>query len=392
MITNDTILVVVGTRPDAIKLLPVYFALVRRGYRVFLCATFQHDTLLQQVLDLFNVTPFVRFDIMKEGQDLFYLTNQVLEKCKNLFFSLKPQLVIVQGDTTTSFCAALAAFYFRIPVAHVEAGLRTYNLYAPFPEEANRKLITALSALHFAPTLANVDALHKEYVDPNTVFCVGNTGIDSLYAMEQQLASGSVKPSAKLEQLIVRIKNNKNKLVLMTVHRREVFGKPIREIFGAIKLFLQQHNDVEIIFPVHPNPEVIGALHESLLSEQERCHAINPLAYHEMVYVLSLCDWVVTDSGGLQEEAASFGKRILVLRQRTERIEGVASGIARVCGIDAENLVVNLKDFYLHADIQHARSTLYGSGKSSEHIVDIITEHMFKKNWLNDKRVVNNCV
>ncbi len=341
-----------------------------------LCATFQHDHLLNQVFTLFNIKPDISLYLMKEGQDLFYLTTALLEQLKTVYLSIKPDYVIVQGDTTTSFCAALAAFYLNIKIAHVEAGLRTGNLQAPFPEEANRKIITALANLNFPPTALSEQALLRENVGEASIYRVGNTGIDALYWVEKQLKTGMLTTTPSLLKLITSCKEKKQKIVLLTAHRRESFGKTLIAIFTGIASFLKKHPDVIIVYPTHPNPQVLAALDSSGLRTAPNIIIVEPVAYHDLVSLLLACDWVITDSGGIQEEAASLGKKTIVLRAVTERTEGIMSGLAKLGGRDAQSVETTMLELYNDQETLMPRSTIYGDGTASTQIAAIITQGM----------------
>ena len=372
---ENPVLVVVGTRPDAIKLIPVYKALKNLGVDVRLCATFQHDHLLRQVFDTFNITPDVCLGVMQKGQDLFYLTTTLLEKLKVVYLDIKPSYVIVQGDTTTSLCAALAAFYLNIKIAHVEAGLRTGDLRAPFPEEANRKIIGTLANYHFPPTTMSRLALLQENIPAESIHCVGNTGIDALYWIEQQLETGAISPSQSLQQLVAQFRQNNQKIVLLTAHRRESFGTTLTAIFNGIATFLQEHHDVVIVYPTHPNPQVLQALDASGIRNLPNSVILEPVAYHDLVFLLRACDWVMTDSGGIQEEAASLGRQSLVLRTVTERNEGVLLGVAKLAGTDAPTIQKNMLELYASENPHIPRSTIYGDGTASVKIASLIAEN-----------------
>lgn len=369
------ILIVVGTRPDAIKLIPVYKTLKEQGMPVVLCATFQHNHLLKQVFDIFNITPDIALNVMQPKQDLFYLTTALLNQLKIVIESINPFYVIVQGDTTSSFCAALAAFYNKIPIAHVEAGLRTGNLYSPFPEEANRKIISTLATLHFAPTDTNKQSLLHENIDPSYIFTVGNTGIDSLLWIEKQLTSHALTPSDFIQSFIKKEETAKRKIILLTVHRRESFGETLINIFSGIAAFLATHDDITIIYPTHPNPEVQKALHTSALASAKNITIIDAVAYHDLVSLLLACHWVMTDSGGIQEEATSLGKPTIILRQNTERQEAIINGIANLGGTDSNSIQNAMFKLYDAKTISLPRSTIYGDGTASKKIAAEIKKY-----------------
>lgn len=374
------IITVVGTRPDAIKLLPVHQALKKVGFQSLLCATFQHDHLLTQVLKLFKVTPDFQLSIMKKGQDLFDITINALTHLKEVYDCVNPDLVIVQGDTTTSMSAALSAFYKKIPVAHVEAGLRTGNRYAPYPEEINRKFITPIASYHFAPTSLAVANLLAEGVDRSTIFLTGNTGIDSLFWADKQCKEDVSLINENLRKKIKTCQQSGQKIVLLTVHRRESFGEGLKNIFQAIKNFLSRFVDVVVMYPVHPNPYVQQAIEESEFNKSHQVILLPPLDYQEIVYLMNASSWIATDSGGIQEEGVSLGKRVIVLRRTTERLEGVWMGGAKLAGTEMSAIEYLMEESYNLKGTQEAsRSSVYGNGYASLYIAEILKMHIQEK-------------
>ncbi len=349
------VLFVIGTRPDAIKLAPV----IREFRGKFLSrvvATTQHRELLKEVIEVFRLQVHVDFNLMKENQDLFYLTSGILSRMRETLEEIKPDIIFVQGDTTTSFIASLAAFYFKIPVAHVEAGLRTHDPYAPYPEEMNRVFVDHLSSLCFAPTPQAKENLLKDGIPEERIHVVGNTGIDAMFWVLE-----NVPPGEEVKELV---KGDK-KIVLLTVHRRENFGEPLREIFRAVREIAEERRDVLFVYPVHPNPNVKRPA-EEMLGNVENILLLTPLSYPDLLYVLKHSSLVLTDSGGIQEEAPYFGVRIGVLREKTERPEGVKAGYARVLGSDRERI----KEWFFELIEKPSLppSSLYGDGKASERI------------------------
>ncbi len=367
------VIIVVGTRPDAIKLIPVYQELLRRRVSTLLCATNQHRELLDQVFTLFKITPDIELNIMKENQHLGYLTATVVQKCFDLFLSAKPQLVIVQGDTTSSFGAALAAYYLNIPVAHVEAGLRTGNIRSPFPEEMNRIFITRLSTLHFAPTPLNVLNLLNEGVPANSVFCVGNTVVDALSSIQQLLKDQQIVVDQGIVTLVDIAKKSHKKLILFTTHRRESFETGIAHILNAISECAQRFQDLFICFPVHPNPKVQALVAQSSISTMANVHCCPPLGYGDLIYLLQSCQFVVTDSGGLQEEALSLGKKVLVLREHTERVEALWTGASKLVGTDTNTIIATIQEWLTHPDTTN-QQFIYGDGTAAQRIVQKIID------------------
>jgi UDP-N-acetylglucosamine 2-epimerase (non-hydrolysing) len=354
------ILFVFGTRPEAIKLAPV----IRRiGDSARIAVTAQHRGMLDQVLQAFSIRPHHDLDLMRPGQSLFESTSRIIAALEPVLETERPDFVVVQGDTTTALCAALAAFYKNIPVAHVEAGLRTGDLRQPFPEEMNRVLVSRLAALHFAPTEAARQNLIREGV--GNIFVTGNTAIDAVLDVSREIESGRFKP--EIPEL-----NPRQKLILVTAHRRESFGAGFESICRALKR-LAARPDVEMIYPVHPNPNVQDPVMRGL--RESRVRLIEPLGYIEFVALMSRAYLILTDSGGIQEEAPSLGKPVLVLREKTERPEAVEAGTARLVGTDEERIVSETKILLDDAAEYARRSRVhnpYGDGHASERIRDIL--------------------
>lgn len=365
------ILVVFGTRPEAIKMAPVVKEL--KKYPDLLdckvAVSAQHREMLDQVLTLFKISPDYDLNIMQAKQDLFDVTSRVLTGFKKVFLTAKPNLVLVHGDTTTTFAASLAAFYLQIPVGHVEAGLRTRKKYAPFPEEINRTLTGVLADLHFAPTPTARDNLLREGVKKEDVFVTGNTVIDALLA--------TIKPDYVFaDELFNRLvySPDKKRILLVTAHRRENWGKPLREIFFALKEISENYPEVEIVFPVHKNP-AIRLEATKILNASPRIHLTEPLSYEPFVNLMAKSYLVLTDSGGLQEEAPSLGKPVLVMRNTTERPEAVAAGTARLVGTEQKNIVAETKALMEDGQKYQAMAEAinpYGDGQAAERIVRFI--------------------
>jgi UDP-N-acetylglucosamine 2-epimerase (non-hydrolysing) len=360
-----------GTRPDAIKMAPVALALKRvEDMEPFIIATAQHRKLLDQVLQLFDLKVEVDFNLMKKDQDLFYITRGLIENMKTVLDKQKLNLLLVQGDTTTSFVAALCAFYKRIPIGHIEAGLRTFDKYQPFPEEINRVFIDDMSDLLFAPTQWSKSNLLKCGVPESKIYVTGNTGIDSL-----EWIINNTEPEKKIERLIP---SNK-KLILFTCHRRESFGKPVENIFEAVRT-IAERKDVFIIYPVHPNPNVKKPA-VKILGGSPNIKLIEPLSYKNMAFLMSKSWLVLTDSGGIQEEAPSFKVPVLVLRNKTERPEGIEAGVARLLGTEKYRIVrevTNLLDDERERKEMMKEKNPYGDGKAGERILEAI-EGFFEK-------------
>ncbi len=359
---------VFGTRPEAIKMAPLVKVLEKdAAIDCRVTVTAQHREMLDQVLQLFNISPVHDLDIMRESQTLFQVTGRVLEGLQEVYTEEKPDLVLVHGDTTTTFVAALAAFYLQIPVGHVEAGLRTGNKYSPFPEEMNRHLAGILADIHFAPTPGARKNLELENIPANNIFVTGNTVIDALLA--------TVEKDYKFDDpLLDTIDFDQSRVLLVTTHRRENLGGRMREIYQALKDIIKQTPDVKIVFPVHKNPAVRRPVQE-VLGGLERVHLIEPLDYRPFVNLMQKSHLVLTDSGGLQEEAPALGKPVLVLRDTTERPEAVDAGTVKLVGAHREK--VREEALRLLNDAQYYNKMAeavnpYGDGKAARRILEYI--------------------
>ncbi|MCZ6514973.1 MAG: UDP-N-acetylglucosamine 2-epimerase (non-hydrolyzing) [Acidobacteria bacterium] len=363
--------VVLGTRPEAIKLAPVIHELERRSedFRLTVCATAQHRHLLDQVTRLFHIPIHHDLDVMRAGQKLEEVTARVLTGISQVFRKDRPDVVIAQGDTTTTFVAGLAAFYQRIPVAHVEAGLRTQDRFAPYPEEINRRLTSHLADFHFAPTPWAQGNLLREGIRPDTIFVTGNTVVESfLEARRRVLAAPPRIP--ELDGFDFDRKDRK--LILVTAHRRENFGAGIEGICRALSRIVSLRKDVEIVFPVHPNPNVRGRVQQAL-GDSPRIHLIEPLDYFPFVWLAGKACLVLTDSGGVQEEVPSLGLPVLVMRDKTERPEGVEAGVCRLVGTAAEVIEREVIAVLEKSDRDPQSSPLpnpFGDGHAAERIVE----------------------
>lgn len=373
------IVLVVGTRAEAIKLIPLHLALQKAGLPVLLCATFQHFDLLEQACQIFKVIPDFNLNIMKKDQDLFYLTQAVLEKTKSVYVQTNPSLVIVHGDTTTTMASALSAFYLKIPIAHIEAGLRTGNMHAPFPEEMNRKVVGQISTYHFAPTAFSTANLLSEGANRKQVFCTGNTIVDALAYIKEKIDTNQLHIDKALQEQVQACKKQNKKIVLLTAHRRESFNGGLSRVFASMKTFARHHPDVVIFFPVHPNPNVIKAVEQAELSCEPNIMLHKPLLYKDLIYLLSHSDWVATDSGGIQEEAVSLGKMVLVLRDITERWEGVWEGTEILVGTDQDLIMKNMEKLYRMKKTNIQPSSVYGDGRACERIVSILKTELDKR-------------
>jgi UDP-N-acetylglucosamine 2-epimerase (non-hydrolysing) len=361
------VLVVFGTRPEAIKLEPLVKELSGRpDFDCRVCVTGQHREMLTQVLDLFEILPNWNLELMRPNQDLAHLTGAALSGISEVLSSWRPDRVIVQGDTTSTFAGAMAAFYHRIPVAHVEAGLRTGNLYAPWPEEANRKMVTHLADRHFAPTAGARENLLREGIPDDQIEVTGNTGVDALMWVAK-LLDRRADLCARMEALLVERAAGR-RLILMTGHRRESFDGGLQRIFSAVAR-IAERPDVAVVFPVHLNPNVRRLIEP--LRQRDRVLLMEPLDYPELVFLLKRCHLVITDSGGIQEEAPSLGKPVLVTRDLTERPEAIAAGSARLVGTDEQRLIDSVGELLDDASAYHRMSCVrnpYGDGHASPRI------------------------
>lgn len=367
------ILVVFGTRPEAIKLFPVVAALkATPGLDVRTCVTAQHRGLLDQVLSIAGLTPDVDLDIMEPGQSLDRLTARLLTALGEVMDTEKPDRVIVQGDTATAMVGALTAYYRKIPVSHVEAGLRSGNIYQPWPEEVNRRIVAPIADQHFAPTETSADALKRENIDPATIHVTGNTVIDALYATQAKLAADPTL-AAGLDDIAARFADKR--IILVTTHRRENFGDGMANIARAIQQ-IADRPDTAILFPVHPNPNVVSVMDE-MLGDRPNVARVDPLDYPHFVRALGLCHIALTDSGGVQEEAPALGKPVLVMRETTERPEGVTAGTAKLIGTDSARIVTEISTLLDDTDAYSAMARAhnpFGDGHASARIAGVIAD------------------
>ncbi|OBY93319.1 UDP-N-acetylglucosamine 2-epimerase [Pseudomonas sp. AU11447] len=363
-----------GTRPEAIKMAPLALALAadpRFDSRV--CVTGQHRQMLDQVLELFELVPDYDLSIMKAGQDLTDVTTAILQGLKPILAAFKPDVVLVHGDTATTFATSLAAYYQQIPVAHVEAGLRTNNLYSPWPEEGNRRLTGTLAAMHFAPTTTSRDNLLREGVLPSTVHVTGNTVIDALLDVVRKLDGGDSALQARFQEQFAFLPEGR-RIVLVTGHRRENFGGGFERICMALAETAKAFPDVEIVYPVHLNPNVREPVNR-LLQGIGNVHLIEPLDYLPFVYLMSRAYLILTDSGGIQEEAPSLGKPVLVMRDTTERPEAVSAGTVKLVGTEVESIAGNLRHLLTDAGAYRAMSFAhnpYGDGQACARILEAL--------------------
>ena len=359
-----TVLVVFGTRPEAIKMCPLVKELKKRpDIRTIVCVTGQHRNMLDQVLRVFSVVPDYDLSIMKEKQDLFDITSAVLLRIKEILREVKPDIVLVHGDTTTTFSAALASFYMHIPVGHVEAGLRTRDIYSPWPEEFNRQAVDIVSSYYFAPTVLAKNNLLAEQHDEKKIWVTGNTAIDALQTtVREDYSHPELQWAAD------------SRLILITAHRRENLGQPMQNMFRAIRRVMDEHPDVKAIYPVHMNP-LVRETARSILGDDDRIHLIEPLDVIDFHNFMNRSYLILTDSGGIQEEAPSLGKPVLVMRDTTERPEGIQAGTLKLVGTESQTIYSQftdlLDDEHAYQQMSHAANP-YGDGHASIRIADIL--------------------
>ncbi len=366
-----TVLLAFGTRPEAIKLAPLYKEIRRRSDRIRLvcCTTGQHRELLDQVLKIFDMRADYDLSVLKEDQSLFHVTTSVLEGTKDILLSEKPDIVVVQGDTTSAFAAALAAFYLRIPIAHVEAGLRSYDRFQPYPEEVNRTFISHIADLNLCPTARAAENLAREQIDPSSVHVTGNTVIDALLQMVDLLNQSGLE-----QQYLREVGLPRGRMILVTGHRRENFGPGLANLSYALRDLVQKFDDLLVVYSLHPNPNVRKPV-ESILGTQERVRVIPPPDYFRFVALMNAAFFIITDSGGIQEEAPSLKKPVLVARNVTERPEAVEAGAALLVGTDREKIVREasrlLEDPARYSSMIIDQNP-FGDGHASERIADLI--------------------
>lgn len=362
------VMLVFGTRPEAIKMCPLVNELkTRKQLETVVCVTGQHRQMLDQVLDAFHVVPDYDLSIMKDRQTLFDVTTNILNRIKEVLEKEKPNVVLVHGDTSTTFVTALACFYLQIPVGHVEAGLRTYNIYSPYPEEFNRQAVSIISQFNFAPTELSKENLLKEGKKEETIFVTGNTAIDALKT--------TVRDDYSHEDLEWA---EDSRLIMITAHRRENLGEPMKHMFRAIRRVMDEHPDVKAIYPIHMNP-VVREIADSILGDDERIRIIEPLEVLDFHNFLNRSYMILTDSGGIQEEAPSLGKPVLVMRDTTERPEGIAAGTLKLVGTEEETIYQNFKSLLENKDEYEKMSKAsnpYGDGFACKRIADILEEKL----------------
>jgi len=375
------IAIVFGTRPELIKIYPIITE--ARKYQnwidLILISTAQHREMLDQIASLFQVVPDYDLDIMKHNQTISQINSQTLLKLERIYKETKPDIVLVQGDTTTTFSGALAAFYQKINIGHIEAGLRTTKKYYPFPEEINRRLTTVLTDYHFAPTENAKKLLLKEGIDKNNIYVTGNTVIDTLFLMQKKDITFS---DHKINNIIL---NKNQRILLVTMHRRENWGKPLEDLCRSLLCINEKYDNVKIIFPVHKNP-LIKAVVNKYLSGKKDIVLSDPLDYSEMANLIKYSTLILTDSGGIQEEAPALGKPVLILRNETERIEVIEKGFAKLIGTEPDKIINNVENL-LSNDIEYKKMSCnkrspYGDGKAANRIIEFI---LFKYNYISEK-------
>lgn len=362
------VMLIFGTRPEAIKMCPLVLELKRRPeFETVVCVTGQHREMLDQILQCFQVTPQYDLAIMRDKQTLFDVTVSILEKLRAILESEKPDVVLVHGDTSTAFVTALACFYLQIPVGHVEAGLRTYSLYSPFPEEFNRQAVDLIARFYFAPTELSRQNLLKEGKPAEHIFVTGNTVID---ALDTTVRSDYIHPEIEWAR--------GSRLILLTAHRRENLGEPMREMFRAIRRIVDETSDLKVIYPMHKNPAV-REMARACFGDQERIHMIEPLDVLDFHNVMAHAYLIMTDSGGIQEEAPALGKPVLVMRDTTERPEGVVAGTLKLVGTDENTIYAAVRELLTdpaaYHEMEHAVNP-YGDGHASRYIADILAREL----------------
>lgn len=372
MDSKPKIMSVYGTRPEAIKMAPLVMALERRTaveHRV--CQTGQHREMLEQVNQLFSISPQFKLNVMQPGASLNELMSKILVALNEVFLQYKPDMILVHGDTTTTLSASIAAFHQGIPIGHIEAGLRTNNLYSPWPEEGNRRLTGQLATLNFAPTLSSKENLIRDNIDADSIYVTGNTVIDSLMWMQKRIVENDIKNS-EIDQF--SFMTSQNKVVLITGHRRENFGEGFKEICAAISALAIRNPKINFVYPVHLNPNVQGPV-KAMLSNHENIHLIDPLDYLNFTKLMMKSHLILTDSGGIQEEAPSLGKPVLLMRDTTERPEGVLAGTVKLVGTSANTIIEEtqklLSDEKEYRNMSE-KTNPFGDGKASERICDAI--------------------
>ena len=365
------IAVIFGTRPEAIKMALVIKELQKYPniFEPLICVTAQHREMLDEVLKLFAIAPHYDLNIMEDNQSIFEVTAKGLLGIKGILEKEKPAMVLVQGDTTTAFAVSLASFYLKIPLGHVEAGLRTGDKYKPFPEEINRRLISVIADLHFVSTQRAKLNLLGEGIAKEKIFVTGNTVVDALFYVLKK-----IEDKKDYDWPFPFLESRSNRLILVTAHRRESFGKPLKNICYALKKIVERDKSTIVVYPVHPNPNVRNTVRK-ILGNAERIHLIASLDYFHFVYLMTRSYLILTDSGGIQEEAPSLGKPVLIMRDKTERPEGLEAGVAKLVGTESDNIVRNVESLLNDREVYERMARVanpFGDGKGAQRVVDVL--------------------
>ena len=372
------IILVFGTRPEAIKMIPVYKELKRMNdkFNPLICLTGQHKELLDQVMNLFNIKSEFNLNVMKPNQDLFSITKDILIGLKSIFIDEKPDIVLVHGDTTTSFAASLSAFYLNIKVGHIEAGLRSFNPESPFPEEMNRSLISKIAKIHFSPTLKSKENLLNENIGESKIHVTGNTASDALSIILKKISREKLLLSKSCSYKI----NTKRKLILITGHRRENFGEGFLNICNAIKYLAEKYSDADFVYPMHLNPNVRKPINETFNEKNlKNVFFIEPLDYIDFVILMKYSYLILTDSGGIQEEAPFLGIPVLVMRENTERPEGIESGTSVLVGTNKKKIIKNVSNLLMDKDYHSSfasKENPFGDGNASSRIINVLSKFL----------------
>lgn len=373
------VLISFGTRPEGIKMAPVIKEIQKNSdkFDLTLCSTGQHKEMLKQVIDFFELKPDIELSVMTQNQSLSMLSSKIIGSMEEVFENTRPDMVLVQGDTTTAFLTAFIAFYQKIKIGHVEAGLRTYNKYSPFPEEINRQLVSKIADLHFAPTENAYENLEKEGIDKIKIILTGNTVVDAINWGINKIENKSEKQKSEDVRYLENLLDLNKKIILVTMHRRESFGEEIKNVCEALKFISQKYKNVIIVYPVHLNPNVSGPAGE-ILGNIENIKLIKPLSYEPFLWLMSKSYFIITDSGGVQEEAPTLKKPVLVIRKFTERAESVELGISKLVGTDTEDIIKNAS-LLLDSKDEYKKMIAvvnpYGDGKASEKIAEAILNY-----------------
>jgi len=372
-----SVLICLGTRPEGIKLAPVIKSLEKQKeiFSFKICSTDQHKEMLKQVFNFFEIKPDFNLNLMTEDQSLESFSSKLLNRIDKVISKLKPDIILVQGDTTTAFLAALSAFYKKIKVGHVEAGLRTNNKYSPFPEEINRQLISRVADFHFVPTEGPFNNLVKENIDRDKIFLTGNTIVDAINWSIEKINRN--KNEMELRGLFKRL-NSKNKIILVTMHRRESFGEGIANVCNALKVVANKYKNIQIVYPVHLNPNVRKPVFK-ILSDVDNILLADPLNYESFIWLMNKSYFIITDSGGVQEEAPTLKKPVLVIRKKTERTESVDCGISKLIGTDRDNIVENVSNLIENEDNYNGmvpNINPYGDGHAADKILECIVKRL----------------